>query len=137
MQHKVAFYQGLHYLLRYEQYLGTEIHHFIEILTGTKIQMNNSILIVLICMGINPSKWKGLLTVDSLIAFIEEFLEKNQQATKVLEEMKKYYVLILLGYQSIHDKFEPAHEIFILIAYTLSHPLYMHAQLFSVVRLNP
>ena len=55
----------------------------------------------------------------------------------MLEEMKKYYVLILLGYQSIHDKFEPAHEIFILIAYTLSHPLYMHAQLFSVVRLNP
>ena len=36
----------------------------------------------------------------------------------MLEEMKKYYVLILLGYQSIHDKFEPAHEVFILIAYT-------------------
>ena len=51
MQHKMAFHQGLHYLLRYEQSLGTEIHHFIEILTGTKIQMNNSILIVLICMG--------------------------------------------------------------------------------------
>ena len=30
--------KGLHYLLRYEQSLGTEIHHFIEILTGTKIQ---------------------------------------------------------------------------------------------------
>ena len=33
--------------------------------------------------------------------------------------MKKYYVLILLGYQSIHDIFEPAHEKFILIAYIL------------------
>ena len=41
--------------------------------------------------------------------------------------MKKYYELILLGYQSIHDKYEPVHEIFILIAYTLSHPLYMHS----------
>ena len=69
--------------------------------------MNNSILIVLICMGINPSKWKGLLTVDSLIAFIEEFLEKISRPQPVLEEMKNYYVLILLGYQSIHDKFEP------------------------------
>ena len=29
---------GLHYLLRYEQSLGTETHYFIEILTGTKIQ---------------------------------------------------------------------------------------------------
>ena len=38
MQHKVVFHQGLHYLLRYEQSLGTEIHHFIEILTGTKTQ---------------------------------------------------------------------------------------------------
>ena len=38
MQHKAAFHQGLHYLLRYDQSLGTEIHHFIEILTGTKIQ---------------------------------------------------------------------------------------------------
>ena len=38
MQHKAEFHQGLHYLLRYEQSLETEIHHFIEILTGTKIQ---------------------------------------------------------------------------------------------------
>ena len=38
MQHKVAFHQGLHYLLRYEQSSGTEIYHFIEILTDTKIQ---------------------------------------------------------------------------------------------------
>ena len=38
MQHKVAFHQGLHYLLRYEQSLGTEIHHFINIVTGTKLQ---------------------------------------------------------------------------------------------------
>ena len=30
--------KGLLYLLRYEQSLGTEIHHFIEILTCTKIQ---------------------------------------------------------------------------------------------------
>ena len=51
MQHKVAFHQGLHYLLRYEQSLETEIHYFIEILTGTKIQINNFILIVLVCMG--------------------------------------------------------------------------------------
>ena len=34
----VAFHRGLHYLLRYKQSLGTEIHHFIEILTGTNIQ---------------------------------------------------------------------------------------------------
>ena len=38
MQHKVTFHQGLLYLLRYEQSLGTEIYHFIEILNGTKIQ---------------------------------------------------------------------------------------------------
>ena len=35
-QNKVAFHQGLHYLLRYERSLGVEICHFIEILTGTK-----------------------------------------------------------------------------------------------------
>ena len=52
----------------------------------------------------------------------------------VLEEMKKYYVFKLLVYQSIHDKYEPAHEIFILIAYTLSHPLHTHAQLSSGVK---
>ena len=38
MQHKVAFHQGLHYLLRYAQSLGTKTHHFIEIMTGTKMQ---------------------------------------------------------------------------------------------------
>ena len=38
MQHKVAFHQVLHYLLRYEQSLGTKIHHHIEISTGTKLQ---------------------------------------------------------------------------------------------------
>ena len=43
----------------------------------------------------------------------------------------KYNILILLGYQSIHEKYEPAHEIFIPMTYTLSHPLYMHAQLSS------
>ena len=51
MQHKVAFHQGLHYLLSNEHSLGTEIHHFLEILTGKKYKMNNSILIVIICMG--------------------------------------------------------------------------------------
>ena len=51
MQHKVAFHQDLHYLLRYEQSLGTEIHNFIETLTGKKYKMNNSILIVIICIG--------------------------------------------------------------------------------------
>ena len=50
--HRISadYKKGLHFLLRYEQSLGTEIHHFIEILTGTKLIF--SILIVLIiCMG--------------------------------------------------------------------------------------
>ena len=55
----------------------------------------------------------------ALIAFMKEFFEKKiSRPQKVLEEMKKYYILILLGYQSIHDKYVPAHEIFILIVYT-------------------
>ena len=34
MPHKVAFYQGLHCLLRQKQSSGTDVHLFIEILTG-------------------------------------------------------------------------------------------------------
>ena len=57
--------------------------------------------------------------LDTLIAFMEEFFEKKSADHKrCSEEMKKYYVLILLGYQSIYEKYEPASEIFILIAYT-------------------
>ena len=59
MQHKVAFHQDLHYLLRYEQSLGTEIHHYIEILTGQKYKMNNSILIVCYMYGIIHLNGKG------------------------------------------------------------------------------
>ena len=46
---------------------------------------------------------KGYLSLDTLIALIKEFFEKIIRPQKVLEEMKKYYILILLGYQSIHD----------------------------------
>ena len=60
------------------------------------------------------------------------FSKKISRPQKVLE-MIKYYIPKLLGYQSIHDKYEPAQEIFILIAYTLGHPLYMHTQLSSGV----
>ena len=56
---------------------------------------------------------------------MKEFFEKNyQQITKMLEEMKKYYTLIVLGYQSIIDKYEPAHEsicIHKVILYTYMH----------------
>ena len=48
---------------------------------------------------------------------MKELLEKISRPQKVLEEMKKYYVP-MLGYQSIHDKYDPAHEIVIQIAYT-------------------
>ena len=41
---------------------------------------------------------------------MKEFLEKNQQTTKSDRGVEKYYVFILLGYQSIHDKYELAHE---------------------------
>ena len=66
-----------------------------------------------------------------MIAFIKDFFEKNQQTTKGVRGDEK---ILLLGYQSIQDKYEPAHEIFILIAKTQSHPLYMHAQLSSGLR---
>ena len=48
MPHKAAFHQGLHYLLRYKQFSGAEIHHFIEIVTCNpfKYKMDNAILIV-------------------------------------------------------------------------------------------
>ena len=38
MPHKAVFYQGLHCLLRLKQSSGTEIHHFIEILTGNTLK---------------------------------------------------------------------------------------------------
>ena len=71
---------------------------------------------------------------DTVIVFMKEFFEKNQQTTKSVRGEEKYYILMLFGYQSIHDKYEPAHEIFILIAYTSNHPVYMHAQLSSGVK---
>ena len=59
-----------------------------------------------------------LLTVGHSDSIHERILWKKKisRPQKNLEEMKKYYVLTLLGYQSIHEKYEP--EIFILIAYT-------------------
>ena len=47
---------------------------------------------------------------------MKEFFEKKNQHTKSVRGVEKYNILILLGYQSIHDKNEQAHEIFILIA---------------------
>ena len=54
MPHKAPFHQGLHCLLRLKQSSGTDIHHFIEILTGNPLKyilIDNSILIVSQCMG--------------------------------------------------------------------------------------
>ena len=53
MQHKAAFHQGLHCSLRRKQPSGTEMHHVVEISTcdPLKYKMDNSILIVSICMG--------------------------------------------------------------------------------------
>ena len=73
---------------------------------------------------------------DTVIVFMKELFEKNQQTTKNVRGEEKYYILMLFGYQSIHGKYEPAHEIFILIviAYTSCLPVYMHAQLSSGVK---
>ena len=53
MQHNAAFHQDLHCLLRLKQPSGTEIHHGVETSTcdPLKYKMDNSILIMLICMG--------------------------------------------------------------------------------------
>ena len=53
MPHKATFHQDLHGLIRQKQSSETEIHHFIEILTGNPLKnnMNNSMLNVSICMG--------------------------------------------------------------------------------------
>ena len=53
MPHKAAFHQGLHCLLRSKQFSGTEIHLFIEILTGNPFKdiMDNSIPVASISVG--------------------------------------------------------------------------------------
>ena len=53
MQHNAAFHQDLHCLLRLKQPSGTDKHHDLETSTGDplKYKMDNSILIVSICMG--------------------------------------------------------------------------------------
>ena len=55
MPHMVAFHQSMHCLLRYKS-SGTEIHHFIEILTDNPLKykkMDNPILslVVSMCIG--------------------------------------------------------------------------------------
>ena len=52
MQHKAAFRQSLHCLLRLKQSSGTEIHHNLENSTCDllKYTMGSPILIVSICM---------------------------------------------------------------------------------------
>ena len=54
---KLAFHLSLHYLLRQKQSSGTEMHHFIEILTVNPLnyKMDSIILIISICMD-NPFK---------------------------------------------------------------------------------
>ena len=62
-----------------------------------------------------------LLTVGHSDSIHERIFRKKSADNKsVRGDKKKYYILILLGYmyQSILDKYEPVHEIFILIAYT-------------------
>ena len=53
MTHNAAFHQGLHCLQRSKQIFMTETHHNLEISTcdPLKYKMDNSILIVSICMG--------------------------------------------------------------------------------------
>ena len=50
--HYAAFHLGRHCLLRQKQSSGTEINHFIKILTANplKYKMDDSILIIPICM---------------------------------------------------------------------------------------
>ena len=55
MPYMVAFHLGLHYLLRYKS-SGTEIYHFIEILTGNPLKYRKWTipylsLVVSMCMG--------------------------------------------------------------------------------------
>ena len=53
MAHKVAFHQRLHCFLRRKQFSGTEMHHFIERLTGTTFEykIDQSKHIVSLCIG--------------------------------------------------------------------------------------
>ena len=53
MQHNAAFYQGLHYLLRFKQPSGIEIHNHLEIsiYDPFKYTMGSPILFVSLCMG--------------------------------------------------------------------------------------
>ena len=46
-------------------------------------------------------KWKGLLTVGRSDSIHVRISRKNQQTTKDARGDEKYFVLILLGYQSI------------------------------------
>ena len=61
MQHKAAFHQGLHCLLKSKQFSGTKMHHFIESLTcdPLKYKMDNSIYIVINICGIIHQNTKG------------------------------------------------------------------------------
>ena len=53
VQHNAAFHQGLHCLLRFKQFSGTEIHHNLgnSFCDPLKYKMSSPILIVSICIG--------------------------------------------------------------------------------------
>ena len=110
-------YQQMTKRVWYEQSLWTEIHHFIEVLTGTKIQNEYFHTYCINMYWMTHLNGKGYCWTLWYHSW-KNFSKKISRPQKGVQRRRKYYILILLGYQSIHDKYEPAHEIFILIAYT-------------------
>ena len=49
MQHNAAFHQALHYLLKFKQHSGTEIHHNVEN-SSCDTTMSSLVLIVSMCI---------------------------------------------------------------------------------------
>ena len=71
MQHKAAFHQGLDYLLRFKEPLGTQIHNTYDDSTcePSTHTMDSAKLIVPICVEIQ-SEYKGLKESSNLDAFL-------------------------------------------------------------------
>ena len=71
MQHNAAFHQCLHSLLRLKQPSGTEKYHYLETSTCDpfKYKLNNSILIVSVCMGNSIGIQRLKYTYDVLLGF--------------------------------------------------------------------
>ena len=62
MQHKAAFHQGLHCLLRFDQPTGTEKHHNSENSTCDPLNYTMGSLIIIASKNLleNPSEYEGL-----------------------------------------------------------------------------